>query len=521
MVAKPKASKYLQSQIKEVLNATWFLVTGSEEITEARRGSRPGDSMADLLFTIAFRHLLSKFQDTLRQEGVFTELWWSGRREPIATDDCLQRQEVLGPIWADDLAIMLAASNSSILMQRVGKVAGVLIDTLLVHGMQPNLKPSKSEVFVDLRGEGSVDCRRKIHEDDYKLHTTSEYLPEPLRIVGSYKHLGTWIQTNGKVVKELRCRFGAAHQTITKYKGAIFGNRAMAMHKKVQLFNTLVLSAVLYNSPTWMITRKHDVQRLHSGIMKLYRRVTMGHLGPITQKWSDEKVQASLELPDPLDLLHVYRLRYVQHLYRAGDAIVWATLQQHPYWWQMLDKSLETTYTSDFTRGILPRTLGLVGTVATGQWQGVAIHCTASYGALGLTDPISLLVFVGHHWWIQLITSDAEVQRYAEPVLLVCALNVAFECVCTVSSGSLKGCGRQVILAPVVILSYFCIGIPSAWLSPLPGHRTAATLALGTSLGTATHTLAVCVILWTTNWVVMSARARERVESHRSKEPLL
>ena len=140
---------------------------------------------------------------------------------------------------------------------------------------------------------------------------------------------------------------------------------------------------------------------------------------------------------------------------------------------------------------------------------------------IGLGTLISLLVFVGHHWWIQLITSDAEVQRYAEPVLLVCALNVAFECVCTVSSGSLKGCGRQVILAPVVILSYFCIGIPSAWLSPLPGHRTAATLALGTSLGTATHTLAVCVILWTTNWVVMSARARERVESHRSKEPLL
>ena len=101
-------------------------------------------------------------------------------------------------------------------------MAGVLFDKLLVHGMQPNLKPSKSEVFVDLRGEGSVECRRQIHEDDYRLHTTSEYLTEPLRIVGSCKHLGTWIQTNGKVVKELRSRIGAAHQTITKYEGAIF-----------------------------------------------------------------------------------------------------------------------------------------------------------------------------------------------------------------------------------------------------------------------------------------------------------
>ena len=101
-----------------------------------------------------------------------------------------------------------------------------------------------------------------------------------------------------------------------------------------------------------------------------------------------------------------------------------------------------------------------------------------------------------------------------------------------VSSGSLKGCGRswhlnlagfpgflscsvlattrmlstlcalarhvkqplgQLVLAPIVVLSYFCIGIPSAWLSPIPGHRTAASLALGSSMGTATHTLAVSV----------------------------
>eukprot|EP00438_Fugacium_kawagutii_P021851 Skav233020 [mRNA] locus=scaffold909:361565:368677:+ [translate_table: standard] len=61
---------------------------------------------------------------------------------------------------------------------------------------------------------------------------------------------------------------------------------------------------------------------------------------------------------------------------------------------------------------------------------------------LALGSLISVLVLLGRQRWIQLITSDPEVQRYAEPVLLVCALNVAFECVCTVSSGSLKGCGR-------------------------------------------------------------------------------
>lgn len=173
-----------------------------------------------------------------------------------------------------------------------------------------------------------------------------------------------------------------------------------------------------------------------------------------------------------------------------------------------------------------PLSLGSVSTTRVGNALGLGRPDLARWAAqvtfllgLALGGVVSVLVWAGHVWWIQLITSDAEVRDLAEPVLLVCALNVALDCVCTVSSGSLKGCGRQMILAPVVILSYFCIGIPSAWLNLLPGKRSACGLALGTSLGTATHTLAVCVILWTTNWVLMSARARERAGS--TTQPLL
>ncbi len=344
--------KYLQAQIKEVLNATWFMIPGSHEVTEARRGSRPGDSMADLLFTIAFRHLLAKVQDQLREDGVLVELWWTGQKEPLQSSELLQRLDMLGPIWADDLAVMVEAENAYALMNKVKKVTGLLLDHLLVHGMQPNLKPSKSEIFVDLRGPGSIECRRSIDADNYSLHTSSAYLSEPMRIVGAYKHLGTWVQTNGKVTKELNCRFGTAHQTMTRYKGAIFANRAMKLGKKVQLFNSLVLSAVFYNSPTWMMTRKHDVQKLHSGTMSLYRRVAMGHFGIVSRQWTDEKIQAALELPQPIDLLHVYRLRYVQHLVKAGDDVVWAMLQQNQYWWQMVDLSLR--WLKDHTLRILP-----------------------------------------------------------------------------------------------------------------------------------------------------------------------
>ena len=60
--------------------------------------------------------------------------------------------------------------------------------------------------------------------------------------------------------------------------------------------------------------------------------------------------------------------------------------------------------------------------------------------------------------WIWNHPAHAQVQRYAEPVLLVCALNVAFECVCTDSRHQLlqRGgyCeGRDIFCWTLVLLS--------------------------------------------------------------------
>ena len=336
--------RFLQAQVRELLNTTWFVVSGSEAFTEARKGSRPGDSVADLLFTIAFRHLLNKVRIALLERGVLLEVPWSGAREPhgyARPDDPCIKEEVLGPVWADDLAIMLTASSSEELLSNVSQAAGILFDTLLLSGMQPNLGPSKTELLLELRGANSVPHRKKLALEGYALSTTSQLLKQNIRVVGAYKHLGTWIQVNGKLGRELSCRFAIGHSTITKYRSSIFANRAMSLEKKLQLFQSLILSAVLFNSPIWMMTRKQDVTRFYSGLMALYRRVAVGHWGIATRGWRDEKIQARLGLPEPTHLLHVHRLRYLQHLVRAGDSTLWAMLQQHSYWWQLVDVSLD------------------------------------------------------------------------------------------------------------------------------------------------------------------------------------
>ena len=332
---------FLQGQVRELLNATWFTVSGTPVLTEARKGSRPGDSTADLLFSIAFRHLPYMVSTKAADLGVVSHLEWSGEQVPYHDD--LERTEVLeflGPIWADDVAILLVASTAANLVRNTQIILGLLFDHLIIAGMSPNLGKSKTEILFDLRGPGSTPIRKHFAFNGYRLPTISKHMLSYVNIVGAYKHLGTWVQVNGKLNKELSCRFAIGHSTMTKYKSAIFANRHLPLSRKTHLFQSLVLTAVLFNSPAWYLQRKKDVEKFHSGIMSLYRRLATAHFGLLVRHWRDELVQARLSVPPPITLLHQDRLRYLQHLVRQGDDAVWAALQQHGYWWSMVDLSL-------------------------------------------------------------------------------------------------------------------------------------------------------------------------------------
>ena len=334
-------ASFLQGQVRELLNATWFTVSGTPVLTEARKGSRPGDSTADLLFSIAFRHLLYMVSAKAANLGVVSHLEWSGDHVPYHDD--LERTEVLeflGPIWADDVAILMVAPTSAALVRNSQIILGLLFDQLIIAGMSPNLGRSKTEILFDFRGPGSTPIRKHFSFNGYRLPTISKHMLSFVNIVGAYKHLGTWVQVNGKLNKELSCRFAIGHNTLSKYRSAIFSNRQLPLPRKTHLFQSLVLSAVLFKSPAWYLQRKKDVEKFHSGIMALYRRLASAHFGLLVRHWRDELVQARLSVPSPITLLHQDRLRYLQHLVRQGDDAVWAALQQHGYWWEMVDLSL-------------------------------------------------------------------------------------------------------------------------------------------------------------------------------------
>ena len=326
------------------LNATWFTVSGTPVLTEARKGSRPGDSTADLLI---LNRLSAPSLHGLGQGG------GSGCCQPLGVEwgPCSLSWWFGNALKSSNFLVLSGRTmwpSSLVASTRLRRLFAIHTDhpwassstSLIIAGMSPNLGKSKTEILFDLRGPGSTPIRKHFAFNGYRLPTISKHMLSYVNIVGAYKHLGTWVQVNGKLNKELSCRFAIGHSTMTKYKSAIFANRHLPLSRKTHLFQSLVLTAVLFNSPAWYLQRKKDVEKFHSGIMSLYRRLATAHFGLLVRHWRDELVQARLSVPPPITLLHQDRLRYLQHLVRQGDDAVWAALQQHGYWWSMVDLSL-------------------------------------------------------------------------------------------------------------------------------------------------------------------------------------
>ena len=69
----------------------------------------------------------------------------------------------LGPIWADDLAIMLSDAEPERLVSKLQFVAGTLFDKFAHTGMDINVQKGKTEIVSDLRGKGAIQIRKGLY----------------------------------------------------------------------------------------------------------------------------------------------------------------------------------------------------------------------------------------------------------------------------------------------------------------------------------------------------------------------
>ena len=339
-------SAFMEAHLTEVLQNTWFALPGDSTLSRTRKGTWPGDNLADMLFSFVFAKLISRIVTSLEDDGVTFQYHGCDEAHPFPWQLEVQHQStytMMGPIWADDLAIMIDGDTPSELLHRTRLITARVFDFFALAGMDVNLGPSKTEVVVSLRGAGSPQIRRDLfrHQTPMLDVPTERLGTFHVRVVHNYKHLGTMYASGGRMVPEIRQRLGEAKAEFRLNRKKIYSQGKMTADRRIRLFRALIMSGLQYNAGIWPALTKQETTHFANGLLSLYSSLAFAIWGEATYQWRDEKILTKLGLPAPNDLLRMARLRHFQHLVLRADGHIWTMLHLENEWLRLLDSDLQ------------------------------------------------------------------------------------------------------------------------------------------------------------------------------------
>ena len=323
------AGELLESTARELHMHTWFVLHQDSQIVMTRRGTRPGSSWADSLFSILFARVLQR-RGSFAEQGLQPSVPWSGQRDlrPPAPGEQLPRVVVQDIVFADDLATCICAPSAAALPQAVRHVAGCSIDALLNHGLKPNIAPTKTAAILAPAGRGSRAMRvQTFSEQKGKLVVLRETGEAAiLDAVAQYRHLGSILTFNGAMLPEVRARVQIGWALFREGRRSVFCSPRISMERRVSLVRSHVFAAMFAGAGAWPALCDRSWRALEAGYFGILRAMLRIPVNA-DQHWSEERVLATAGMPSLRGLLAVERLRFLSQLWRTGPDEAFALLQ--------------------------------------------------------------------------------------------------------------------------------------------------------------------------------------------------
>ena len=340
----------------ELHSDTWFTTQGLPGLTVTTIGTGPGSCFADVFFNFLFAEVLKEIKATLGDSGVLTELRWCGKRSldmDTQNEDCTAH--VLETAWADDLALFFQHQDPNQLVSNLQEGCTTMINTCMRYGLEPNFARGKTEVILSLRGKGAVHARRKWFTEERGLLPLPDCHLESchIKLVARYRHLGGIVDAKANPMVEVKARVGQMKQTFRRYKETLFASTSIDKLRRAQLLRPLVLSILEFNL---VDMKEADYRYIATSILSIYRAILIGSRSgdPDEYKAKWARICYTLQLPTPMAIVHMARIRYFGQVFRAGGDDLWAAISGQRTWLDDCRKAFQWLYAQICNTSTLP-----------------------------------------------------------------------------------------------------------------------------------------------------------------------
>ena len=86
-----------------------------------------------------------------------------------------------------------------------------------------------------------------------------------LKVVDSFKYLGSMISIDGSLDKEIASRISKASQALGRLHNRLLNHHNVTLDTKLKVYRAVILSSLLYGCETWIVYRQHlkQLERFH------------------------------------------------------------------------------------------------------------------------------------------------------------------------------------------------------------------------------------------------------------------
>ena len=373
---------------QEFHQQTWFVLHGDTHLISTFRGTRPGGTLADIMFNLLFGQALRRRKSSSLRSAV-PSVPWSGHRSPFPrhSEGSSSAKDIPDIVYADDLCIPVVCDKASNLRSVVSAVAADTFDTLTPHALRVNLGPTKTAAIMAHTGAGSRAAR---HESFGVLKGRAPILPEGkglmwLDLVARYRHLGAVVAYDGSLRADVKHRLALARNAFRDGRRRLFACKDVPLSRRAIFFKTHVLSTLTAGIGSWPALGECDWILFSGGLLGLYRQL-MGLRAQGHWNLTVSQILASTGLPAADTILHTERLRFLSQLVRHGPDELWALLG----WYTDYQRAVRAAGAWLLQTGGSAATLGPIEhnwerwaslmRDSPGKWKGLLKRAEAWYG---------------------------------------------------------------------------------------------------------------------------------------------
>ena len=321
------ASAHAIALVQDLFRGTWFRLSGFSQLVLTRRGSRPGDPTADLLFGFTLSALIKSVQHCLSSRGLLPALPHSSERP-----DFLEAGAVpLGfPSWADDFVAPQTGDSAPSLMARTQLTITTVVEFATSAGMTVKFGRDKTALLLPpkvIQSSRDLLSEDKDEQPVLQLHNAVAHEPFEVPVIESYRHLGGIVTSTGTPVPDLHFRFAQASGTLRPLKRKLFGAREIPIKTRACLLRALVVSKFSHSAAALIMTAAYHVRIWEKHYLALWR--ALFHRRSVSDQLHSFRVllQARASSP-PLSLARA-RAGFLQRVYAHGPRDLLALLWDH------------------------------------------------------------------------------------------------------------------------------------------------------------------------------------------------